>query len=575
MHVRLHPVCFIAAVFVLSAVIYPALAKPPQLPVVQKVDFEEECQEAQPSQETVAVPDCASCPACAAKSTKKAKLITKVYAVADLVIPVGQPVKGTACTEAMPCCQAACPAPIPATAAKAKDLAKECTVCCPACASADCCTKTTMTSKAKPATEENRLINLIVNNVQPESWAAKGGKCTIQYFPMTMSLAISGTADVHEQVADMLATLRHEQDTQVAMEVRFISVSEGFMDKAGLKWEGDAKKCCEDKTTCQGSGTCCKAPPACCADSQKVKFLNDAEMAKLLETMQGDVKTNLMQAPKLTTANGQEACIQVCDEQVFVTGVSIEQHDGNVMFCPRNEACKTGTEVTVQPVVSADHRFVRVKLNAALTSLDDPNVALIPVSSFVPTADGKKVPFTQFIQSPKFTKLKVDKTLSLPDGGTALIMVGKKPCQPCTAKEMPVLSKIPYMNKLFHTTACCEMTGNEVVLMMVTPRIIISEQEEVHTKAICPACPQAKVTKATMAAADHEEQEIAPLPKASCTDACCTTAKVEVSKAAKLVKQYHKACAEGDSAKASELAVKALAVDPLCFSKKATASSKK
>jgi type II secretory pathway component GspD/PulD (secretin) len=263
-----------------------------------------------------------------------------------------------------------------------------------------------------------------------------------------------------------------------------------------------------------------------------------------------------MQAPKVTTFNGQEACIQVCDEQTFVTGVTIKEAWGQLTFVPHNEVFKTGTEMTVQPVVSADHRFVRVKVNAALTSLDD-------------------IPSTQFIQSPKFTKLNVDKTLSLPDGGTALILVGKKPCQPC-AKEAPVLSKIPYMNKLFkNTTGCCQTPGNEVVLMMVTPRIIISEQEEVRTTAICPACPKAKVAKATMSAADLEGQEILPMPKVTCTDACCATAHVEVSKAAKLVKQYHKACAEGDSAKATELAVKALAVDPLCFSKKATASSKK
>src|SRR5262249_3477831 len=213
-------------------------------------------------------------PACAATSTKKAKLITKVYAVADLVIPVGQPVKRTACTEAKPCCTAACPAPIPAAHptvvhAQVKNSAKECSVCCPACVSADCCTKTTTTSKAKSVTEENRLINLILNTVQPESWAAKGGRCTIQYFPMTMSLAISAPADVQEQVANMLATLRHEQDTSVALEVRFISVSEGFMDKAGLKWEADAKKCCEEK------GDCCKAGSTCCTDYKKVKFLND------------------------------------------------------------------------------------------------------------------------------------------------------------------------------------------------------------------------------------------------------------------------------------------------------------
>ena len=54
----------------------------------------------------------------------------------------------------------------------------------------------------------------------------------IDYFPMTFSLAICAPVEVHKQVSEMLTALRHLQDTQVALEVRFVSVSESFMDKA-------------------------------------------------------------------------------------------------------------------------------------------------------------------------------------------------------------------------------------------------------------------------------------------------------------------------------------------------------
>src|SRR5262245_16074022 len=61
-------------------------------------------------------------------------------------------------------------------------------------------------------TQEDRLIRLITSTVRPGSWSDRGGPGTIQYFPLTMSLVINQTPDVQEQVADLLAALRRQQD---------------------------------------------------------------------------------------------------------------------------------------------------------------------------------------------------------------------------------------------------------------------------------------------------------------------------------------------------------------------------
>jgi hypothetical protein len=64
----------------------------------------------------------------------------------------------------------------------------------------------------KGAVDDNEqaetLINLITCTVQPMSWADRGGPCTIDYFPLSMSLVINATPDVQEQVEDLLASLR-------------------------------------------------------------------------------------------------------------------------------------------------------------------------------------------------------------------------------------------------------------------------------------------------------------------------------------------------------------------------------
>jgi len=54
-----------------------------------------------------------------------------------------------------------------------------------------------------------------VGSISPNSWSEAGGPGTIDYYPLTMSLVINQTADVQEQVQELLATLRREEEKKV------------------------------------------------------------------------------------------------------------------------------------------------------------------------------------------------------------------------------------------------------------------------------------------------------------------------------------------------------------------------
>ena len=56
-------------------------------------------------------------------------------------------------------------------------------------------------------------------------------------FMLSISLIIRHTAEVHEQVADLLRQLRRLQDLQVAIEVRFITVSDNFFEQIGVDFD--------------------------------------------------------------------------------------------------------------------------------------------------------------------------------------------------------------------------------------------------------------------------------------------------------------------------------------------------
>jgi len=70
----------------------------------------------------------------------------------------------------------------------------------------------------------------------------------------------------------------------------------------------------------------------------------------------------------------------------------------------------------------------------------------------------------------------VTTTVSVPDGGTVLLGGIKRLREGRTEKGIPILNKVPYISRLFKNVGI----GREAqsLMMMVTPRIIIQEEEE-------------------------------------------------------------------------------------------------
>ncbi len=67
-------------------------------------------------------------------------------------------------------------------------------------------------------------------------------------------------------------------------------------------------------------------------------------------------------------------------------------------------------------------------------------------------------------------------TVSVPDGGTVLLGGIKRLSEGRNEVGVPLLSKMPYINRLFRNVGIGRTT--ESLMMMVTPRIIIQEEEE-------------------------------------------------------------------------------------------------
>jgi type II secretory pathway component GspD/PulD (secretin) len=386
-------------------------------------------------------------------------------------------------------------------------------------------------AKSGPPTMENELIKLITNTVAPQTWDSMGGQGSINYYPLGMALVINQTPDIQEQIADLLAALRRLQDQEVAVEMRFISVAESFFERIGLDFQiaiennhtnarygpqltsgnfqpagfinnfnpshfvsglTPAGTLTSDlsiplQTSSFGMavppfGAFPQIPGADGGISLGLAFLSDIEVTMFMEAAQGDERTNVLQAPKLTLTNGQTSAITITDQQFFITNVTVIQQGSQLAFVPTNTPFPIGVTMILNAIITADRRFVRMSFSGVtLSNLASANVPLFPiVTPIIPLFEGgfpaNPVLFTQFLQQPVLNSINITTTATVPDGGTVVLGGLKRLSEGRNEFGPPVLSKIPWINRLFRNQAY----GKEVesLLIMVTPRIIINEEEE-------------------------------------------------------------------------------------------------
>lgn len=468
------------------------------------------------------------------ESHARGKLQTVTYQVADLVVPVENytnphfnslsPILGIPANQPAP--QTSSPSPLMSPNSMTGGTATGT----PSGSSSG----NIAVSKKNSQTMEDMLIKLLTSTINPQSWNNMGGPGTIEYFPLTMSLVINQSPDIQEQVADLLTALRRLQDQEVAIEVRFISIAEDFYERIGLDFNMNIKT---DKNTSRfepminsgqykpsgyindpnfdrmiggitpaGSFTTdldipitntsfpLSIPsfggypglPGAGGLSMGLAFLSDIQVFLFMEAAQGDQRTNVMQAPKLTLFNGQNANITVAENQFFVTGVNVQTlANGNLTFAPTVQAFPFGVYLNIQALISADRRSVRLNMPVTLTNLVPGPVSLFPVvvpifptQNLLSTNPGDPITFTQYIQQPVINTIQVQTTVSVPDGGTVLMGGIKRLSESRSEYGPPILSKIPYINRLFKNVGYGREA--ESLLIMVTPRIIIQEEEEFY-----------------------------------------------------------------------------------------------
>ena len=359
------------------------------------------------------------------------------------------------------------------------------------------------------AADFDSLIELITSTISPDSWDEVGGNGAIKEFGTNLSLVISQTQEIHDQIADLLDQLRRLQDLQVTIEMRFITLSDNFFERIGVDDAGpsmvvglapDGQPTSDldlsfTQDFFQSSIPQFGGFDVGTAANFGFAILSDIEAYFVIQAAHGDNRTNVLEAPKVTLFNGQLATVMDVQQRPFVTGLIPVVGDFAAAHQPVVTVLNEGTSLSVQAVVSSDRRFVRLTLVPLFSSIGN-------VEEF--TFEGKETSDTSSIadeilddagntdraaatnniisregstlQLPVFGFTTVSTTVAVPDGGTVLMGGIKRLREGRNERGLPILHNIPYINRLFKNVGIGRETQS--LMMMVTPRIIIQEEEE-------------------------------------------------------------------------------------------------
>lgn len=405
------------------------------------------------------------------------------------------------------------------------------------------------------------LIDLITSTVKPTTWDDVGGPGSIAPFETNLSIVVSQTQEVHDEIVDLLEQLRRLQDLQVTIEVRFITLQDNFFERIGVDFDFDINdntdrpfqifgrpnpavstqytnqtaaqdypRNTQDRDLRRGQSTTVGmntagagvnlgtfsadldipfrqdsfglAVPqfggfsaASNAGAQMgFAILSEIEAFFFISAAQGDTRTNVLQAPKVTLFNGQQAFVSDTSQSPFVISVIPVVGDFAAAQQPVIVVLNEGTFLTVQATVSNDRRFVRLTVVPFFSRIDEVNTFQFTGSETTSeetdeegnqetpndnTRNQRARTVTRegtTVQLPTFSFVTVTTTVSVPDGGTVLLGGIKRLSEDRREFGVPMLNKIPYVSRLFKNVGISRTTSS--LMMMVTPRIIIQEEEE-------------------------------------------------------------------------------------------------
>ncbi|MFO0832979.1 MAG: hypothetical protein U0637_14200 [Phycisphaerales bacterium] len=378
------------------------------------------------------------------------------------------------------------------------------------------------------------ILDIITTNVDSEGWRENGGD--VGYIQQLGGLLIiTNTPANHRSINGLLAKLREYRAMQINVETRFLLVSQDFFEQIGFDFDvylnADSNvvrsarttrpttrpsdffdpinglyratypQLGNDSTGANTNRTPLGSPWSPVGGGQNSlglaeslistdfssevlnqgpalalagEFLDDIQVDFLIKATQADRRNISLNAPRLTFTNGQISNIVVATQIAYVADLEPQVSESSAAFDPTPGRLIEGVTMMVDGTVSADRRYVTMNVDSGVSRLErieNQAVTAIAGGQLVNSASVQS-----FIQLPVVTVTRVQTTVTIPDQGTILLGGQRLTTEAEVESGVPVLSKIPILNRFFSNRVVSK--EDQTLLILMKPTILIQNEEE-------------------------------------------------------------------------------------------------
>ena len=330
------------------------------------------------------------------------------------------------------------------------------------------------------------IIQLIQETVEPMSWYDAGGDASLTTFSSNV-LVIRQSLENHEKIRNLLDELRSSLGEQVSIEARFLTVTENFLEQIGLdldmlispssgKWNDIIfSQSHADGARTQSTGVPGSLPGNVASTISGGYILDDLQVSFILEATQAHKDSKNLNAPKVTVLSGESAAIRVQTAFSYVADYDFQDitaagdnQPTRTIADPEIAVIRDGVVLNVSPTITSDKKYVLLRIMTSYTKTD--------FDSYEIPSDSEASSRLYTIQLPVSQIADVRTRVTVPDGGTLLIGGQKLTGEVNTDQGVPVLSKLPFVGRLFENRG--RRKDSSILLILVKPTIILQDEQE-------------------------------------------------------------------------------------------------
>jgi type II secretory pathway component GspD/PulD (secretin) len=225
-------------------------------------------------------------------------------------------------------------------------------------------------------------------------------------------------------------------------------------------------------------GDIVSASGAALASTINYESLDDLQVEFILRATQAHSNAKQLQAPKVMVLNGESATMQVTTSKALKTGSQFNTDtvtNANTTtqvywWESENEDITTGIQLTISPVLTADKKFVVLRVITYLQELisQDTEQAVGFTPQGTEITDNYILPTTQMAS--------VQTRVAVPDRGTLMLGGLTVTANKELESGVPVLSKIPGLGRFFSNRSIVD--DKQMLLILVKPTILLQNEQE-------------------------------------------------------------------------------------------------